>query len=896
MGGLRIAISVVLVIASVACGANEVVAIWRDARVPGSPGACDTTKLESLLREQGYDVRTPATADLLDAATVDAESLDLLVLPYGGAYPAAGREVFLKYVNAGGDLLTLGGKPFSDLLVRDGEGWVSAAGLLRTGARKGTPVEDFEGAEHKVKGAGHSGDEGWPRVQITRPGAAGTRSCLKVYSEDLKTWQYVGLSLEGTGGAEDGLLVFWAKGDAHTSQLCLEIKERDNSRWKQFVDLTPEWKQYAVPISSFYSYATENRGGPGDYCHAENAATLWFGYPKGMVGGGPHAFWLDEIERRRFPADGRDVSGGFLAMPLKVSAFGKDLKLPEEPAGLKPGMFFGARKLRRVAQVRPGEGGALWGSWRSRLKGASAWTTPTLTASWDHKRGRVTLQRTRYARFISLLEASDTVESWEPIVSLTINFAGPLRGGCWACCGIADRDVLKLRGAPEAFARLIDFMLRGAQITKLEPSFGVEDDAALMRARLHVRNPQQLAQKALAGVRVEPIAGDERQPAVRAETIGLPAQGEGRLEVSIPADAFDWMKYALVGTAEGATNQMDRVSSVTDLRATAIRLGNFFLETQKRRGDGKFSGTSFVDNRGARGLLGLYEITGEERYRRGAIEWGEAMLREQREDGGSRMGYGITDRGEACYVADGGEVAVGIARLVSYVPEADKGRFKQSLDKYMQYRESFREPEGGGIGVGWCLHDYGQRPIVPLEKPTRIFASERNIYTIGCTLGAAAAHAAITGRADRYKQAERDAHWLIEHYKSYSGGPMESVMWAREFLKHEGLKGELERELREKFIGRVVKSKGHWWTGGGGRSALDLDGLQYFYTRIEQDPAVLAAMMRAVYYLCNTDSPDSLDGIISQRQQTADEWRYMCFVSVALADMLQPMVSVKPFQ
>jgi hypothetical protein len=33
------------------------------------------------------------------------------------------------------------------------------------------------------------------------------------------------------------------------------------------------------------------------------------------------------------------------------------------------------------------------------------------------------------------------------------------------------------------------------------------------------------------------------------------------------------------------------------------------------------------------------------------------MLREQREDGGYRMGYGITAKGEECYVADGGEIA-----------------------------------------------------------------------------------------------------------------------------------------------------------------------------------------------------------------------------------------------
>jgi len=80
------------------------------------------------------------------------------------------------------------------------------------------------------------------------------------------------------------------------------------------------------------------------------------------------------------------------------------------------------------------------------------------------------------------------------------------------------------------------------------------------------------------------------------------------------------------------------------------------------------------------------------------------------------MGYGIGTRGESCFVADGGEIALGVARAACYATGEERRRLLASVRAYMGYRDSFRV-KGGGVGVGWSATDFSKRPTVRLEKP-----------------------------------------------------------------------------------------------------------------------------------------------------------------------------------
>src|SRR5580658_8959193 len=72
------------------------------------------------------------TAGFPDASFVDAAGLgdalskvetNLLVLPYGSAWPEADWDSILRYLDRGGNLIVLGGKPFTRAAFEDASGW-----------------------------------------------------------------------------------------------------------------------------------------------------------------------------------------------------------------------------------------------------------------------------------------------------------------------------------------------------------------------------------------------------------------------------------------------------------------------------------------------------------------------------------------------------------------------------------------------------------------------------------------------------------------------------------------------------------------------------------------------------------------------------------------------------
>lgn len=75
------------------------------------------TDLSSLISGARF-----VSADQLRDALADA-STHLLVLPYGSAYPEAAWSDIYSYLQRGGNLLVLGGRPFTRAAYRDNSGW-----------------------------------------------------------------------------------------------------------------------------------------------------------------------------------------------------------------------------------------------------------------------------------------------------------------------------------------------------------------------------------------------------------------------------------------------------------------------------------------------------------------------------------------------------------------------------------------------------------------------------------------------------------------------------------------------------------------------------------------------------------------------------------------------------
>src|SRR5215831_16049406 len=87
---------------------------------PGFPTADSEAVLDRQL-SSAFSGATFANADHLDESL--SESSRLLVLPYGSAFPENSWPKIKAFLDKGGNLLVIGGRPFTRAAYRDGQGW-----------------------------------------------------------------------------------------------------------------------------------------------------------------------------------------------------------------------------------------------------------------------------------------------------------------------------------------------------------------------------------------------------------------------------------------------------------------------------------------------------------------------------------------------------------------------------------------------------------------------------------------------------------------------------------------------------------------------------------------------------------------------------------------------------
>jgi hypothetical protein len=82
----------------------------------------DSSAVSAQALQQGFAGAREVTAAQLDGALADPAT-KLLVLPYGSAYPEAAWPAILRYLERGGHLIVLGGKPFTRAAYQEGTAW-----------------------------------------------------------------------------------------------------------------------------------------------------------------------------------------------------------------------------------------------------------------------------------------------------------------------------------------------------------------------------------------------------------------------------------------------------------------------------------------------------------------------------------------------------------------------------------------------------------------------------------------------------------------------------------------------------------------------------------------------------------------------------------------------------
>jgi hypothetical protein len=105
----------VLALSGFACADSKIV-VFRE---PSFPTADSAPVPDSVLRSALPNAQFTAAADL----KAQLSSAQLLVLPYGSAFPEDDWAEIQGFLQRGGDLLVLGGRPFSRAAYRDGTTW-----------------------------------------------------------------------------------------------------------------------------------------------------------------------------------------------------------------------------------------------------------------------------------------------------------------------------------------------------------------------------------------------------------------------------------------------------------------------------------------------------------------------------------------------------------------------------------------------------------------------------------------------------------------------------------------------------------------------------------------------------------------------------------------------------
>lgn len=371
-------------------------------------------QLAADVQAAGYAAKFIGPDALTNSVTLGLLNVDLLVLPQARSLPVAAMDPIQQYLRDGGRLMALGLPAWDSPTFSYNGKWYSKADYTR--------MIDNQTADHLIADFAredmarwtHGADPGSAPAQTSIEPHGGEKA-LHVIVDNLTHWNVL-LSPFLSHPFPDGqtLTCFRAHGDRDTRQMSIEWQEEDGSRWIAVVDLTPEWKSYALPPTAFHFWESVP-GRQSDTFNVRHAKRLSIGLARSHSGlpGAHHEYWIEDIGAAPSP---------FADMPAP------DFANPPRLDTLSPGWKFfpmhGVRSLATAAElalVSPVHLG-----WRDYGDSLSAGIQP-------RPRG-VGFNQGRPWRWQPLLEARARQGDYRgALATLLVHLDDEYRGGLWAC-------------------------------------------------------------------------------------------------------------------------------------------------------------------------------------------------------------------------------------------------------------------------------------------------------------------------------------------------------------------------------------------------------------------------------------------------------------------------------
>lgn len=345
------------------------------------------------LRAAGVGVVVLDGPQLASDGLLRTDLWDLLILAEPRSMPAAAMDTVTEYVRGGGRLVSLGAGAFEDLRYEMGGRWLSRSDYLSAVAQA-LPQRiwlDFDGPD-VGDWRRDTNQPQFPSEAVREaPGAAGSAGAMRINISNKRGWDTFATEFD-TSPFRTGetWTTFWAKGGPHTPQLVLEWREADDSRWLATVELSSEWRPYALPPTAFRYWSgppTRDRNVTFDPSQARLFAVGLADTHTQQVGHGAHTLWIDQIGTAPAPLDQPE------AVALTT---GRSAALPVEAVSPAYKLF----AVNTARRWRAGTGGSL-------SRGTPLPPLPAEIKSPHPRPEGTSLDRGRSWRFVPLLETVD---------------------------------------------------------------------------------------------------------------------------------------------------------------------------------------------------------------------------------------------------------------------------------------------------------------------------------------------------------------------------------------------------------------------------------------------------------------------------------------------------------
>jgi hypothetical protein len=270
-------------------------AVFSEALARSEPALA--RELAAELQRAGYEPEFITLEVLTNQARLTVERYELLALLEARSLPAASVAPIENYLKAGGGLVALRAPAWESPLYQVQGQWISRETYEKrlSGEKPQHLIEEFTDAN--LPGWWRSSNDlqtkaGYGVVQD------GSGKALYMAVPRMAGWDtFVSPRLEHPFPTNHTLTCFRAKGGPRTRQLALEWDEQDGSRWIAVVNLSPEWKQYALPPQAFKLWESPGRGGPGDCFNPSKAERCSVGLALSHTAlqGQEHEYWFAQL-------------------------------------------------------------------------------------------------------------------------------------------------------------------------------------------------------------------------------------------------------------------------------------------------------------------------------------------------------------------------------------------------------------------------------------------------------------------------------------------------------------------------------------------------------------------------------------------------------------------------